>query len=457
MEVSYLISKAEAAYQHCRRLCEDGRLYREEATYLGSKLALVLATVHQWRRLVSSSSTAKIDEASENDSVLDGSGASTTSAVFDHFHEALEEVYLCMEAAVTTSISDASGDRNYNDDIEVGGGIREDRTKWRDKVRNFLEGTELLVAIQRAKDKLDAALNIFNINQSNVILEEIHELRDSLTNALEQFGRQQIRASANDRTNSVRQTVQEKVDQVLDEYNRNEMEITLDNEPESTQSSHSGSTAGGDRDRDSRTNTTLTYRPEPHEIEALALDDEVVCSFKSRNYLGGGSFSEVYSGLYKGRKVAIKRLNVGKREFKRLNLSQAQLRRDEERVLAEATLMAKCGHSNIVEVIGCRAVYTRIERPIIVMQVRGNNFHFVRSQFSHTVALTFCCVLFSTSQLMHTTLYHVLHDASSAPYVPDLTYVRRLKLLRDIASAVEFLHLQVRYTCSIRFFLFICT
>jgi len=44
---------------------------------------------------------------------------------------------------------------------------------------------------------------------------------------------------------------------------------------------------------------------------------------------------------------------------------------------------------------------------------------------------------------MHTTLYHVLHDPSTS-YLPDLTYVRRLRLLRGIASAVEFLHLQVR-------------
>jgi len=388
MEVSYLISKAEAAYQHCRRLCEDGCLYREEAAYVGSRLALVLATVHQWRRLISSSSSMDEDDSVEED---DG-GVQTTSAVFDHFHDVLEEVYLCMEAAATTSTSAHKNDDDDNVDVERGCvNIREDRKMWREKVKNFLEGSHLLEAIQRAKAKLDAALVDFNINQSNVILEEVQGLkgsirevqglkgsirklvRDSLTDALEQFSQQKVITSDKSSSNVTPQTLQEKVNEVLEEYNRNPIELQIDRRAditESAESSHSASSnEGGSNQPRQQHSKTVTFQPLPHEVKALELEEEVVCSYKVKHLLGGGNFSEVFSGRYKGMRVAIKRLKVDKKEFKCLKLTKEQLHQDERRVMAEAALMVRCGHSNIVEVIGCRAVYTKIERPIIVMQV----------------------------------------------------------------------------------------
>jgi len=95
-------------------------------------------------------------------------------------------------------------------------------------------------------------------------------------------------------------------------------------------------------------------------------------------------------------------------------LNQKDIEHDTKSILREAALMARCGiHPHIVEVKGCSPSLTKIERPIIVME------------------------------LMRTTLFDALHYPSTSRGKTYLeSYSERMKVLRGIAGAIEFLHLQ---------------
>jgi len=450
-----VLSKVEAAYQHCRRLSQDGRFCQKEAAYVGSRLRLLLVSVHQWKQRFEKSSVSDGVGDNNDKDVEDGKppAAVATTMLFETLHDAVEEVYLCMEAAATSA---ATYDANDNDnDVDTGDDTecrKEDRTKWREKVKTFLDGTDLLVGIRRATTRLDAVLLDLNINQSNVVLEELQQdvhrrpgfvqrqVRYGFFDALlarignGDGGQPKVAASEsvvatatdatttddtdhqgsnnNDNDDVIEQFLQKKVDQVLDEYNRETVELKIENNDSDgemddlmmTQLSshhHPDSPTGSSHHHRSSEPTTngsgrkktnneqvhqrwqqqeqeqqkpqpkvRTFHPKPWEIQALALDkDDFKCSYRTRHFLGGGTFSEVYLGRYKGKKVAVKCLKIRKRDFRKLQLSEEELQQDAERVQAEAALMARCGHSNIIEVIGCHAIYTEVERPIIVMQV----------------------------------------------------------------------------------------
>jgi len=151
----------------------------------------------------------------------------------------------------------------------------------------------------------------------------------------------------------------------------------------------------------------ILFEASPAELKAISLQrSQLVFSDDKDSLLGSGGFSEVFRGIYKAEPVAIKRLKAEARNIQLL--SEQEIARDIESLTREALMMKHCStHCNIIHVFGCTTKYDRVERPLIVME------------------------------LMHTTLFDAVHGGTR-----DLSYAHLLYLLKGVAGALEFLHLQ---------------
>ena len=103
--------------------------------------------------------------------------------------------------------------------------------------------------------------------------------------------------------------------------------------------------------------------------------------------------------------MAIKQLKVHQVDL--VKMSEREKSRQIRRIQAEAVVMSRaCIHPNITQLLGCRAVLNKNERPLLAME------------------------------LMDTNLFMALHDGK----IP--SFSKRLDLLKGVASALEFLHVR---------------
>ena len=151
----------------------------------------------------------------------------------------------------------------------------------------------------------------------------------------------------------------------------------------------------------------ILFEPSPADLKAISLDSsQLFFRDDKSSLLGGGGFAEVFRGTYKGEAVAVKRLKADTRDIK--SLSKEQISHDIKSLTNEALMMKHCStHCNIIQVFGCISKLDQVARPLIVME------------------------------LMRTTLFDAVHGGTL-----ELSYSHLLYLLKGVAGALEFLHLQ---------------
>jgi surface protein len=272
--------------------------------------------------------------------------------------------------------------------------------------KSALQSTSLLDQILEAESHLNTAINDLQMEQSNAIFSQLVDVSKGVAELLDHFGTLAMSQS----NPSV--TIQQQFDKVLADAQAQAPEVAV---------SITGDTINhAVREYDSLNHAEaeivlsqqqqkILFRPSKEDVLAISLNSSSLkFSDDRRNLLGGGGFAEVFRGTYDHRPVAVKRLKAYDGDL--ASLSQNQISRDVERLAAEAILTHKCGkHSNIIHIVGCLTILNEVERPLIVME------------------------------LMHTTLFDALHDQNQKD---TMGYSRRLYLLKGIAGALEFLHLQ---------------
>jgi serine/threonine protein kinase len=270
------------------------------------------------------------------------------------------------------------------------------------KLKRAIRSELLLAELRRAANTLDAAFNdlktdlLINLQISNLLKDKNKGVSDLL--ALNQSGHYA--------------TIQQQFDEVLKDIHENAVEVVVSSPYDCIDNTlyegHPAASAGG-RSAVSQQQQQQQFRASTEDLLAISLTPSLLdFSDDSKNLLGVGGFADVYCGLYNKKPVAIKRLKINESDI--ASLSKEQVARDVECLATEALLTHNCGtHSNIINVIGCITTLNKIDRPVIVME------------------------------LMHTTLFHALRDRSLSN---SLGFSRLLFLLKGIAGALEFLHLQ---------------
>ena len=156
---------------------------------------------------------------------------------------------------------------------------------------------------------------------------------------------------------------------------------------------------------------TLSSTDTYGDASGLQIDDlsQVDFDFDIMHRIGVGGLAEVFIGMYNNEEVAIKVIDIY-RHVDRINaMSDAIIRSECERVRDEAIIMKQCSvHSNIIDVFGYCIPQDQGSKPLIVME------------------------------LMSYSLNMILHDMKNMP----VSFTTRFKLMRDIVSAIEFLHIQ---------------
>jgi len=139
LAVSTIVALAKAGLEACR----NAKVYQEEAARLGKRLTIVVARTHEWRNLYTEGKVHNIEQ----------------------FHEAVENVFLCMQAAA----------------------LGRQQVSWTQLIRQKLSSTDLLNSIRDAEKQLNTVITDLNIQQSNAIYDRINDLSKGVAALLDQF------------------------------------------------------------------------------------------------------------------------------------------------------------------------------------------------------------------------------------------------------------------------------
>lgn len=267
------------------------------------------------------------------------------------------------------------------------------RAIWSAKVKKFLETNDALDALKKAESDLDQRLNDFQVHQNVRLLQEQRVLLGRLGEVSEVLKR-----LAQERTGSSALTKAEQIDAVLEDCQAKPLpDESIDTGSMATSSSPSSS------DEDSVGFFDEAAEKELAELQVISGD--LQCPLDKKDLLGTGGFSQVFKGRYRGHQVAVKLLKMDTAG------SEQEHRRRLHRMRTEAALTARCGiHPNVVQILGFEAEFSNREirqRPLLILE------------------------------LMETTLRKALSEG-----LLGTSLVTRARLLRGIADALEFLHLQ---------------
>ena len=344
--ISAIVALAKAGVECCR----TAKVYKAEAARIGQRLTLVVARTHAWKDLYAKNASS--------------SGRQHHHSLVQ-FHQAVENVFICMEAA------------SSNDKSTIA------------KLKGTLGSKNLLESIQDAERQLNIVLNDLHMQQSNAIYARLDDLTNNVAVLLDQF------AANNTVNSSSSTTIQEKVQEILQECKEKTPELVITND-----------------DKNNVHNTTYDFflgQESKVKLEAITLKPSQII-FRDNDkgsWLGGGGFADVFRGSFQGQPVAIKRLKVDARDFSVLHKQEIQ--HDVDALAREALIMAHCRtHPHILTLIGFVPTFDEVRRPLVVME------------------------------LMDTTLFDAIHSRRSS----QLSFVHLLFLLKGVAGALEFLHLQ---------------
>jgi len=439
--ISYVLSRADAALDRYERLRRDGETYRTKASSLSHKLAVVLATVRDWK-----DTAVAVDEEDDGTGGRNNNPNNNNDAI-DHLHDAVEKAYLCMEAAYET---DCLEDDDQGSGVEREKRMSVRKKNWRNELRAFMKNTDLLTAIREAEAELDGAMSKFVAYQNAVLARQNAQLHRQLSLQLTESVREikrQLRNSSNSRSSggsgsgavreedeekddddddTERKLLRENADAALKEHIEAHKEVTVvyiemqrpqeeeentayyegagaaENDGPHLEDVERGPTAISTKLTTSSCTVPKAFVPDEKDRNDLELDSKHLWCFTG-TVLGTGSFSNVYPGRYERRKVAVKRLkSAGGRGAS--GLTREELDEEETRFLSEAALMARCGHSNIVEIIGF--ISDPDAGPTIVMEVsdirRWDLLLWSRLKRANNRALTLC--VYSLDRPTSTTL-----------------------------------------------------
>jgi serine/threonine protein kinase len=271
-----------------------------------------------------------------------------------------------------------------------------DDKSWRRKIKIFLQGRLLLDKLNEAEAKFNQVLDDLNHDSTNFIALQLPTIQDQLSRVnnieaklscmLSLFTQFDQMLAGNTNQNDQTPTLNDAIEKNLDEFHKRD---TITDTYSSMVMSSSVDT----------TVDLITINRGHIIYDASALETR----------LGKGGFAEVFKGSYNKDEVAVKVIDIY-RNYDRLDEMPLVIYQEEcNRVQDEAMLMKQCSiHSNVVDVYGYCPPQISGSKPLIVME------------------------------LMYASLNKILHQRTDL----DISFNCRLQLMKDIAKAVEFLHLQ---------------
>ncbi len=274
-----------------------------------------------------------------------------------------------------------------------------DQTQWRAKIKFFLKSKVLLTELLAAESVLNQALHELNHDNSAFTAQHTAMIHNMLLNLIScnEHDRQvwlgnvfkYIGNIPSDNPNNPKETLKDVIDAELEEsYDEN-------NDP-----SPPPSNAIDVRDPISEMfdNDSSLLITDPSQV------------FISDKRLGSGGFAKVFKGQFHGIDVAVKVIDIYRNYNDILTMPNDIYEAEIERVRDEAIIMKQCSiHSNIIDVFGYTVPFQKGSEPLIIME------------------------------LMHASMYSIIHDTSN---MRTFLFSTRKKLMRDVASALEYLHLQ---------------
>jgi serine/threonine protein kinase len=367
-----------ALAKHCKDCCLAAIRYPEETARIRLRLTYFLCHVPEWSKRI----TTRNDTDHDDDNTQQ-----QYSHIGQRLNDSLSDLSLCVEALGTSS---------------------DNRSTWRKKIRKFLEGKALLDRLLEAENDFNRALDDLNIDNINFLASEIpaiHEqfskLQDNIHAKLDNMDTRMI---------SVMLSLFKGFDQ-LPAGNVSKPNETMNDVIEATLEMFHKKDAVEDSSTDDTYSSAETLSSfDATTDDMIAIDRNVVVfkeSFHTR--LGQGTFAEVFKGLYDNDDVAVKAVDIYRHIDRPAEMSEELYNAECNQVRDEAKLMRQCSvHSNIVDVIGYCPPLNIGSKPLIVMEQ------------------------------MHDSLSRILHQRKDLL----LPFRTRLLLMKDVASAVEFLHLQ---------------
>lgn len=370
-EIGVEVIKAVA--KHCFDLTKAAKQYPEDAARIHLRLAYVLSRVPEWSNHI----IARVDDPG-------------CILLVTNLHTALTRLTTCVEALGSN-----------------------DEQNWRYKIKQYLNGKNLLTELQAAESMLNQSLLELNHDNTSFIAKHVVMLHENFS-LISETEKPTLLVSACEDVDKIPSGNINNPKETLGDIINVELEECYENKDDSDSDSDSDS----DTYLDKIKNRAKTDNTEDTDLMSDISEDDRSLLITNRNLIhfgetriGVGGFAKVYPGKYKGIDVAIKVIDIYRNYDDPRLMPDKIYKAEMERVRDEAAIMKQCSiHTNIVDVYGYYRDEQKGPEPFIVME------------------------------LMKSSLHKVIHERKSTCTI--FSFSTRLKLMRDIASALEFLHLQ---------------
>lgn len=347
--INGIVSLAELAW----RTCADATTYKQDCIRIGDRLQVLIVLSKQWG----------------------GTATAPSISSLKNLQNVLYTLNVTLQKATT------------------------EQSTWTKRVRIFVFSTNVLDELLSAERNLNSALQDFQTAQNYQLLQvvsqnsDLHQRFQRVEAALIHLAQRRITPDDKDSPSFI-----QVMNEVLDYHH---LDPTKSGDTGTTQTTTETDDIIDDDDEEEEEYSYLDSLS-IHNIgieveESLALERSDV-RYSSKNCLGSGSFGDVFSGIYKGEKIAVKLIRIPP------SVDAIRYKSIIERLKREASVMARMSiHPNILHLHG--------------FDLEGS---------PPMLAL----------ELMDITLYAALRSPER------YENLKPLNLMKGIASAIEFLHLQ---------------